>query len=33
MREYAEEAIARSAGGGKMLFGMRGFEELKPISG
>lgn len=32
MREYAGEAIRRSQMGGKMLFGMRPFEELKAMA-
>ncbi|MCJ1455672.1 hypothetical protein MMC28_006028 [Mycoblastus sanguinarius] len=31
MREYAGEAITRSSWGGKMLFGMRPFDELKTV--
>jgi 2-polyprenyl-6-methoxyphenol hydroxylase-like FAD-dependent oxidoreductase len=31
MRVYAEEAISRSAVGGKWLFGMRPFDELKTV--
>jgi 5-methylphenazine-1-carboxylate 1-monooxygenase len=31
MREYAGEPIRRSVFGGKMMFGMQGFEDLEPI--
>jgi hypothetical protein len=31
MREYAGDAIIRSQIGGKMMFAMRPFEELKPL--
>jgi 2-polyprenyl-6-methoxyphenol hydroxylase-like FAD-dependent oxidoreductase len=32
MRQYTGEAIRKSVWGGKMLFGMRGFDELKPAA-
>jgi 2-polyprenyl-6-methoxyphenol hydroxylase-like FAD-dependent oxidoreductase len=32
MREYTGEAIRKSVWGGRMLFGMRGFDELKPAA-
>ena len=32
MRRYAGEAVLRSAQGGKHLFGMKAFEELKPVA-
>jgi 2-polyprenyl-6-methoxyphenol hydroxylase-like FAD-dependent oxidoreductase len=32
MRQYTGEAIKKSVWGGKMLFGMRGFNELKPAA-
>ena len=32
MRQYTGEAIRNSVWGGKMLFGMRGFDELKPAA-
>lgn len=31
MRVYAEEPIKRSLFGGKMMFGMQAFEDLKPV--
>ena len=32
MRAYAQDVVTQSAMGGKFLFGMRSFEELKAIS-
>jgi 2-polyprenyl-6-methoxyphenol hydroxylase-like FAD-dependent oxidoreductase len=32
MRQYTGEAIRKSVWGGKMLLGMRGFDELKPAA-
>ena len=31
MREYAENLIRKSIFGGKLLFGMQGFDDLRPV--